>query len=312
VSVPAKRSAPSSAGEAGPPEKKGKWTPEEDQLAIELRRTGMKWDDIAKRLPGRSAISCRLRYQNYSEKRQDWDEEKKNKLARLYNRYAPTSNDLKRPLLSAFDSKTKELTASYRFKQQMWETIAKEMGLPWRAIEGIHWEMGREEMASRANVPVFQPHAAISAPQRLTPPGPRTNPNLAPAPTPPNESSGEQPFPPRPIRATRARSASTGSHRRARSRRGLPPQLAPLSEGELPQPQTSDPSPNYISDIPNTPASSVEWNGSPAVYPTADDRPQPLTPPHLRRRSSSHHSSDIPSTHGVQAAPPPLQPPAPM
>jgi hypothetical protein len=65
----------------------GKWTPEEDRLAIELRRKGMKWDDISKRLPGRSAISCRLRYQNYSEKRPDWDEEKKNKLARLYNRY---------------------------------------------------------------------------------------------------------------------------------------------------------------------------------------------------------------------------------
>ena len=92
VSVPAKRSAPSSATDVqGPPEKKGKWTPEEDQLAIELRRTGMKWDDIAKRLPGRSAISCRLRYQNYSEKRQDWDEEKKNKLARLYNRYVHIS-----------------------------------------------------------------------------------------------------------------------------------------------------------------------------------------------------------------------------
>jgi hypothetical protein len=65
----------------------GKWTPEEDRLAIELRRKGMKWDDISKRLPGRSAISCRLRYQNYSEKRPEWDEEKKNKLARLYNRY---------------------------------------------------------------------------------------------------------------------------------------------------------------------------------------------------------------------------------
>lgn len=92
MSVPAKRSAPSSATDVqGPPEKKGKWTPEEDQLAIELRRTGMKWDDIAKRLPGRSAISCRLRYQNYSEKRQDWDEEKKNKLARLYNRYVHIS-----------------------------------------------------------------------------------------------------------------------------------------------------------------------------------------------------------------------------
>lgn len=86
-SVPAKRSNPFHGGDSpGPPEKKGKWTPEEDNLAIELRRSGMKWDDIAKRLPGRSAISCRLRYQNYSEKRQDWDDEKKNKLARLYNR----------------------------------------------------------------------------------------------------------------------------------------------------------------------------------------------------------------------------------
>jgi len=69
-----------------PPKKMGKWTPEEDRLAIELRRKGMKWDDISKQLPGRSAISCRLRYQNYSEKRPDWDEERKNKLARLYNR----------------------------------------------------------------------------------------------------------------------------------------------------------------------------------------------------------------------------------
>jgi hypothetical protein len=74
------------ASHESPPKKMGKWTPEEDALAIELRRKGMKWDDISKRLPGRSAISCRLRYQNYSEKRPDWDEEKKNKLARLYNR----------------------------------------------------------------------------------------------------------------------------------------------------------------------------------------------------------------------------------
>jgi hypothetical protein len=70
----------------------GKWTPEEDRLAIELRRKGMKWDDISKHLPGRSAISCRLRYQNYSEKRPEWDEEKKNKLARLYNRYVVVFN----------------------------------------------------------------------------------------------------------------------------------------------------------------------------------------------------------------------------
>ena len=70
-----------------PAKKQSKWTPEEDNLTIELRGQGMKWDDIAKRLPGRSSISCRLRYQNYLEKRAIWDEEKKNKLARLYARY---------------------------------------------------------------------------------------------------------------------------------------------------------------------------------------------------------------------------------
>ena len=56
----------------------------------------MKWEDISKRLPGRSAISCRLHYQNYLERRSEWDEEKKNRLARLYERYvqgAPLSTD---------------------------------------------------------------------------------------------------------------------------------------------------------------------------------------------------------------------------
>src|SRR6266567_729967 len=70
--------------EESPAKKQSKWTQEEDNLTIELRGTGMKWDDIAKRIPGRSSISCRLRYQNYLEKRAVWDEEKKNKLARLY------------------------------------------------------------------------------------------------------------------------------------------------------------------------------------------------------------------------------------
>lgn len=37
----------------------------------------------------------------------------------------------------------------------MWEKIAKEMALPWRAAEAMHWQIGEVEMASRANVPVF-------------------------------------------------------------------------------------------------------------------------------------------------------------
>jgi hypothetical protein len=66
--------------------KQSKWRPEEDALIIELRGGGMKWDDISKQLPGRSPISCRLHYQNYLERRSEWDEERKNKLARLYER----------------------------------------------------------------------------------------------------------------------------------------------------------------------------------------------------------------------------------
>ena len=81
-----KRLQPAHTAES-PAKKQSKWSPEEDSLIIELRGSGMKWEDISKRLPGRSAISCRLHYQNYLERRSEWDEDKKNKLARLYERY---------------------------------------------------------------------------------------------------------------------------------------------------------------------------------------------------------------------------------
>jgi hypothetical protein len=85
---PAKRPPPTlSHPSASPAKKQSKWTPEEDALIIDLRGSGMKWEDISKRLPGRSAISCRLHYQNYLERRSEWDEERKNRLARLYERY---------------------------------------------------------------------------------------------------------------------------------------------------------------------------------------------------------------------------------
>lgn len=80
-----KRSMPPHTSES-PAKKQSKWSAEEDALIIELRGSGMKWEDISKRLPGRSAISCRLHYQNYLERRSEWDEERKNKLARLYER----------------------------------------------------------------------------------------------------------------------------------------------------------------------------------------------------------------------------------
>ncbi|EKG19659.1 hypothetical protein MPH_03039 [Macrophomina phaseolina MS6] len=74
-------------GSAAKKEKKlkGKWTEEEEKLLIKLRSSGMKWVDISQQNPGRSATACRLRYQNYTEKK-EWAEDEKDMLARLYHR----------------------------------------------------------------------------------------------------------------------------------------------------------------------------------------------------------------------------------
>ncbi|PWY65339.1 hypothetical protein BO70DRAFT_187888 [Aspergillus heteromorphus CBS 117.55] len=140
ATVPAKRLQPAHTAES-PAKKQSKWSPEEDALIIELRGSGMKWEDISKRLPGRSAISCRLHYQNYLERRSEWDEDKKNKLARLYE----------------------------RFKAEMWSKVAEEMAIPWRAAEAMHWQLGEQEMARRAGVVPFSLSSTA-----IDPPAPRT------------------------------------------------------------------------------------------------------------------------------------------
>lgn len=46
-----------------------KWTPEEDTLNVKLRGKGKTLEEVIKIILGRSAISYRLRYQNYIERR---------------------------------------------------------------------------------------------------------------------------------------------------------------------------------------------------------------------------------------------------
>ncbi|KAG5929394.1 hypothetical protein E4U53_002458 [Claviceps sorghi] len=122
-----RRSMPPKDKTAQPVKKQSKWSSAEDSLIIELRGYGMKWEDVSKHLPGRSAISCRLHYQNYLERRSSWDEERKNKLARLYE----------------------------RFKAEMWAKVAEELVVPWRAAEAMHWQLGEIDMAKRAGVVPF-------------------------------------------------------------------------------------------------------------------------------------------------------------
>ena len=63
---------------------RSKWSTED--LVVKLRESGMKWENISKRIPGRSAIGCRLYYHQNLARRSQWDEDRKNELARLYER----------------------------------------------------------------------------------------------------------------------------------------------------------------------------------------------------------------------------------
>jgi hypothetical protein len=49
-----------------------------------------------------------------------------------------------------------------RFKDQMWQKVATEMGIPWRSAESMHWQLGEQEMSARANAPVFQLHPSAT------------------------------------------------------------------------------------------------------------------------------------------------------
>ena len=55
------------------------------------------------------------------------------------------------------------LTSLASFKDQMWQKVATEMGIPWRSAESMHWQLGEQEMSARANAPVFQLHPSATS-----------------------------------------------------------------------------------------------------------------------------------------------------
>lgn len=68
--------------------KKARWSSDTDEALIKLREEeGMRWDDIKTHFPGRSALSCRLRYYTFHRPQSQLDEEVKNNLARYYEEY---------------------------------------------------------------------------------------------------------------------------------------------------------------------------------------------------------------------------------
>lgn len=57
----------------------------------------------------------------------------------------------------------------------MWNQVAKEMGIPWRAAESMHWQLGEQEMARRAGVVPFSlSSVALDAPPKKRSPSRRS------------------------------------------------------------------------------------------------------------------------------------------
>ncbi|KAJ5347025.1 uncharacterized protein N7506_000278 [Penicillium brevicompactum] len=100
------------------------WLPEEDKTIVYLRNQGRGWLAISKHLNERSPTACRLRYQNYLERWDTWDDYSKTQLAQQYLKH----------------------------KSELWLKVAKQMTVPPRAAEGMFWELAEKEIASRAGI----------------------------------------------------------------------------------------------------------------------------------------------------------------
>lgn len=43
----------------------------------------------------------------------------------------------------------------------MWQEVAKEMGIPWRSAESMHWQLGEQGMSDRTKATFSHPHDSV-------------------------------------------------------------------------------------------------------------------------------------------------------
>ncbi|KAG6052673.1 hypothetical protein E4U32_008172 [Claviceps aff. humidiphila group G2b] len=82
----------------------------------------MLWYDIARLLPGRTPIGCRIYHSEQSATGPAWTQERKNELCKRYE----------------------------RLRGMMWAKIGVALNVSWRSVEVIHWRLGEEEIKERA------------------------------------------------------------------------------------------------------------------------------------------------------------------
>lgn len=116
----------------------------------------MNWGEVSKHMPGRSAMSCRLRYRNYVKSRHGWSQERKDKLVQLYE----------------------------EFKPEMWSKVAEELKTTSRAAEAMYMSLADTDIKRRQSLPrhnhipqrhsTVPPKVAASYRYGLQPPGGRS------------------------------------------------------------------------------------------------------------------------------------------
>ena len=169
-----------------------------------------------------------------------------------------------------------------RFKPEMWQQISKEMSIPWRAAEAMHWQLGEQDMARRAGV---VPFSLSSVALEM------------------------------PAKGRRGSAASSRSRREAAARSQVIP-LSPVKETDLPpKPETyprlqeGDPQPHLEAYTPHTEAegqarsrpfplaaddvvsgASMAPSTATSSRPQSPSRAEPHRPPDPLRRDSSPSS----------------------
>ncbi|KAH8655680.1 hypothetical protein BX600DRAFT_440176 [Xylariales sp. PMI_506] len=101
----------------------------EDAIIIDLRGSGMKWEDISERLPGSTPLAVDF-------------------IIKTILKEEPSGMRNAKPSSPGFMSGI--------FKSEMWAKITEELAVPWRAAEAMHWQLGEQDMARRAGVTPFE------------------------------------------------------------------------------------------------------------------------------------------------------------
>ncbi|CCE35397.1 uncharacterized protein CPUR_06826 [Claviceps purpurea 20.1] len=107
--------------------KSGRWSGGEVNSLFNHKAAGKTWDEISILVPGRSAEKCKSHYHLVRRRGRadEWRPELQTDLSRLYQKH----------------------------KSEMWAEFEKQLGVPWKSAEAMHWILGSNGIKELAGLP---------------------------------------------------------------------------------------------------------------------------------------------------------------